>query len=92
MDTDLAAEIQGSTGLRLLTSSQEHAPARSAALITVEMSEAFLPAGGRALGAALVVVVVFTAAVVDDIGDRMRRHVKLAENSRMEKTSCRRGI
>ena len=47
----------------------------------VEMSEAFPPAGGRALGVAPVVVVVFTAAAVDDIGDRMRRHVKLAENS-----------
>jgi hypothetical protein len=31
------------------------------------------------------VVVVFTAAVVDDIGDCMHPHVKLAENSRMER-------
>jgi hypothetical protein len=73
METDLAAQIQGSTDLRLLASSQEHALARSAVLITVEMSEAFPHAGGRALGVALVVVVVFTAAAVDDIGDAPAR-------------------
>jgi hypothetical protein len=36
-------EIQDSMGLRLLTLSQEHAPARSVALITPEISKAFLP-------------------------------------------------
>jgi hypothetical protein len=54
------------------------------ALITAEMSEAFPPAGGQALEVALVVVV-FTAAVVDDIGDCTHQRVKLAENSRMER-------
>jgi hypothetical protein len=92
METDLAAQIQGSTGLRLLTSSQEHALARSAVLITAEMSEAFPHAGGRALGVASMVVVVFTAAVVDDIGSCMHPHAEFVENSRMEKTSCRRKI
>jgi len=38
-----------STALRLLTFSQEHAPVRSVALITAGTSEAFPPAGGRAL-------------------------------------------
>ena len=96
METDLPAEIQGSSGLQLLTFSQEHAPGRSAASITVEIPEDFPPAGGRALEVALVAVVVFTAgavdAVVDDIGDCMRPHVEFAENSRMGKTSCRREI
>jgi len=82
--------------LRLLTFSQEHGPARSAALITAEMSEAFPPAGDRALEVALVGVVVFTAAavdaVVDDIGDCMHPNVEVFENSRMEKTSCPRKI
>jgi len=82
-EADLAAEIRGSTGLRLLTFSQEHAPARSAVLITVEMSEAFPPAGGRALEVALTAAV-FTAAV-DDIGDRMHTQLELVENSRMER-------
>src|SRR5882724_9054999 len=83
-EADLAAEIRGSTGLRLLTFSQEHAPARSAVLITVEVSEAFPPAGGRALEVASMGVV-FTAAVADDIGDCMHPRVELAENSRMER-------
>ena len=48
------------------------------------MSEAFPPAGGQALEVALVVVV-FTAAVGDDIGDCTHQRVKLAENSRMER-------
>ncbi len=38
-----------STALRLLIFSQEHAPVRSVALITAGTSEAFPPAGGRAL-------------------------------------------
>src|SRR6266566_2032999 len=38
-----------STALRLLTFSQERAPVRSVGLIMAETSEAFLPAGGRAL-------------------------------------------
>ncbi len=67
-EADLAAEARGSTGLRLLTFSQEHAPARSVALTTVAMSEAFPPAGGRALEG-VPMGVVFMAA--DDIGDRL---------------------
>src|SRR5713101_140128 len=68
-EADLAAEVRGSTGLRLLTFSQEHAPARSVASIMAETSEAFPPAGGRALEV-VPVEAVFMAAV-DDIGDRM---------------------
>src|SRR5260370_23154964 len=41
-----------STGLRGFTVSQEHTPTRLVALITAEIPEAFLPAGGRALGVA----------------------------------------
>src|SRR6266852_6878494 len=70
-ETDLAAEVRGSTGLRPLTFSQEHAPARSVALIMVAMSEASPPAGGRALEVAPTAVVSMVAAV-DDIGDRTR--------------------
>src|SRR5258708_2246135 len=68
-EANLAAEVRGSTGLRLLTFSQEHAPGRSVGLITAETSEAFPPAGGRALEVAPAAVV-FMAAV-DDIADRM---------------------
>src|SRR5712692_2447517 len=67
-------------GLRLLALSQEHAPARSVVLITAEMSEAFPPAGGRALEVA-------SMAVVDDVGDRMYPRVELVENSRMERNT-----
>ena len=92
----MAAEVRDSTGLRFLVFGLEHAPAHSAALITVEMSEAFPPAGDRALEVALVGVVVFTAAAVDaavdDIGDCMHPNVEVFENSRMEKTSCPRNI
>jgi len=49
---DLEAEIQDSMGLHLLTLSRVHVPARSVALITAEMSEAFPPAGSLALEAA----------------------------------------
>jgi hypothetical protein len=95
-EADKAAEVGRSTGLQLLTFSQEHAPARSAALITVEMSEGFPPAGGRALEVALVGVVVFTAvvedAVVDDIGDCMHRMWNLLKIQEWRETSCRRGI
>jgi len=83
-EADLAAEVRVFTGLRRLIFSREHARARSVALITAEMSGAFPPAGGRALAVALVVVV-FTAAVVDDIGDCMHPRVELVENSRMER-------
>jgi len=85
-EADLAAEIKGSTGLRLLTFSQEHARAHSVALITAAMSEAFPPAGGQALGVALAVVV-FTVAVVDDIGDRTYPRVEFSENSRIERNT-----
>jgi len=69
-EADLAAEVPRLTGLRLPTFSQEHAPARSAVLTTVAMSEAFHPAGGRALEVAPTEVVSMVV-VVDDITDRM---------------------
>jgi hypothetical protein len=55
--------------------SQEHAPARSVALITAEMPEAFPPAGGRALEVAPMEVVSMVA-VVDDIVDQLYSQVK----------------
>ncbi len=67
-----AAEVQGSTDLRLLTFSQERALGRSVALITAETSEAFPPAGGRVLEVAPAEVLSMVA-VVDDITDRMHR-------------------
>ncbi len=69
-EADLAVEVRGSTGLRLLTFSQEHALGRSVALITAETPEAFPPAGGPALEVALVVEASMVAAVAD-IVDRM---------------------
>ena len=48
-------------GPRRFTLSQEHAPARSVALITAAMSEASLPAGGRALEVASTEVVSMAA-------------------------------
>jgi len=78
------------------TRSQEHTPARSVALITAEMSEAFPRAGSRALEAdpmvgvdSMVAAVVSTAvevatAAVEDIGNRMYPCMEFAENSRME--------
>jgi hypothetical protein len=80
--------------LHLHTRSQEHTPARSVALITAEMSEAFLLAGNRALEAAPMVGVdsmvavdstaVEVATAVEDIGNRMYPCMEFAENSRME--------
>jgi len=67
-ETGLAAEVRRFTGLRLLTFNQEHAPARSAGLITAEASKAFPPAGAQASEACLAVVVPMVAAV-DDITD-----------------------
>ena len=64
-ETGLAAEVRRFTDLRLLTFNQEHAPARSVGLITAETSEAFLPAGGRALEVDPMEVV--SMAVVDAI-------------------------
>ena len=71
-EADLAAEVRGYTGLRLLTFSQERALGRSVALITVAVSEAFPPAGGRVLEVAPAEVVSMVA-VVDDITDRMHQ-------------------
>jgi len=62
-ETDPAAVVRSSTDLRLLTFSQEHAPARSADLITAETFEAFPLVGSRALEAVLM------AAVVDVTDD-----------------------
>jgi len=61
-------------------------PARSVALITAEMSEAFPPAGSLALEAASMEVD-FTAVgptVVGGIGDRTHPFMEFVENSRME--------
>ena len=55
-------------GLRLLTLSQEHAPARSVALITAEMSEAFPPAGNPALEVVSMVVVASMGAAASVAG------------------------
>jgi len=68
MEADLATEVRGFTGLRLLTFSLERALERSVALITVAMSEAFPPAGGQALEVASTEAVSMVAAV-DDITD-----------------------
>jgi len=67
-EADLAAEVPRLTGLRLLTFSQEHAPARSVGLTTAAMSMAFPHAGGQALEVAPAEVV-FMVAVVDGITD-----------------------
>src|SRR6266478_1224376 len=83
---DLEAEIQDSMGLHLLTLSRVHVPARSVALITAEMSEAFPPAGSLALEAASMEVDFMAVAptVVGGIGDRRYPFMKFVENSRME--------
>src|SRR5258708_5251118 len=78
-EADLAAEVRGSMGLRLLTFSQEHAPARSVASITAETSETFPPAGGQALEVAPVEAV-FMAAGVDGLGDRLYAWVETVQN------------
>jgi hypothetical protein len=77
----VATTAADSTGLRIFTGaraftevpifkrSQERTPARLAALITAEMSEAFHPAGGRALEAARTEAVSMVV-VVGDIADR----------------------
>jgi len=75
---------------RLFTLNQEHAPARSVALITVAMSEASPPAGGRALEVAPTAGV--SMAAVDDIVDRLHPRVELIENSRMERNTMLRRI
>jgi hypothetical protein len=83
---DLEAEIQDSMGLHLLTLSRVHVLARSVALITAEMSEAFPPAGSLALEAASMEVDFMAVAptVVGGIGDRRYSFMKFVENSRME--------
>src|SRR6185369_10263330 len=68
VEADPATAVRGSTDLRLLTFSREHAPARSADLITAETFEAFPLAGGRALEA-VSTEAVFMAAVVDATDD-----------------------
>src|SRR5258708_18030258 len=81
-----AADVRGSTDLRLLAFSQECALGRSVALITVAMSGAFPLAGGRASGAALMEAVSMVA-VAGDIGNHMHQPVELIENLRMEKNT-----
>ena len=48
----LGSEVGASTGMQRLTFSREHAPVRSAALITAEMREDFPPVGDQASGVA----------------------------------------
>lgn len=67
-----AAEIQHPMAFRLLTLSEELAPARSVDLITAAMSEAFPRAGGRASAVASTEAV-FMAADMADVGNRMYR-------------------
>jgi hypothetical protein len=55
-------------GLRLFTVNKVRAPAPSVALITAVMSEAFLPAGGRAL--AEVVFTEVVSMVAEGVVDR----------------------
>jgi hypothetical protein len=69
------------TGTRHFTLSQEHAPARSAALITAAMSAASLLAVGRVLEA------VSMEAVADAIGNHMYQPAALIENSKMERNA-----
>jgi hypothetical protein len=72
MEAGPAGHVRDPTDLRLLTFSQERALGRSVVLITVAVSEAFPPAGGRVLEVAPAEVVSMVA-VVDDITDRMHR-------------------
>jgi hypothetical protein len=81
------AGIQDSVGPELLTFNQEHAPGRSAGLITAETSEAFPPAGGPALEVDPVRVV-STVAAADAIGNRIYWHVQLVKISQWRRTSC----
>jgi hypothetical protein len=74
----MAALVQGFTGLRLLTLNWEHTPARSAALITAEMSEAFPPAGNPALEAVFTVAVASMVVVAVDIDKREHRSMEFA--------------
>ena len=62
------------------TRSQERTPARSAGLITAEMSEAFPLADGRALAVAASMEAVSMAAVADAIGNYMYEPGERIEN------------
>src|SRR5216683_230611 len=75
-EADLAAEVRGSTGLRLLTFSQEHAPGRSVGLITAETSGFFPQGGDRFWG--VVPRGVFSGGGVDDRGVRMNKGKSLS--------------
>jgi hypothetical protein len=69
MGAELEAEVRSSTDLQRLTSSQERAPVRSAALITAEMREDFPPEDDQALEAAP------TEAFMAVVGDISRSHI-----------------
>jgi hypothetical protein len=90
-ETGLAAEAPDSARLRLLTFNQEHAPARSAGLITAETSEAFPPAGGQALEVDPVEVASMVAAV-DAIGDRIYWHAQLVKFQNGEEHHAAKGF
>jgi len=77
---------RASTADPTFTLSQEHAPARSAVLITAARSKVFHPAGGRVLELAPVEVVSMVA-VADAIGNYMYQPVELIENSKIERNT-----
>jgi hypothetical protein len=79
--TAVATTAAGSTALPVFTASQGHAPARLVALIMAEMSEAFLPAGGRAF-------MEVAMAAVDGIDSRIHAGWKLSRISKLRGTSC----
>src|SRR5437016_941228 len=85
-ETDLAAEVRGSTALRRLTFSEELVPVRSVGLITAETSEAFLPAGGRALEVDPMEAV--SMVVVDAIGDGTNQRQSLSRHQKWRRTPC----
>jgi Protein of unknown function (DUF2950) len=83
-------EIQHSM-LRLFRDSQEHDPARSAALITAEMFEVFPSAGNPALEVVSTVVVASMAVVVG-VGKRVNSCTGVVENPRVKGANMLRNI
>src|SRR5882724_1920310 len=81
----LGAEVGVSTGRQRLTFSQEHAPVRSAALITAEMREDFPPEGDQASEVALTGA---SMAVADAIRHSDVRMWNLSRIQEWRRTSC----
>src|SRR5258708_9935917 len=86
-EAGLAAEVRHFTDLRRPAFNQEHAPARSAGLITAEASEAFPPAGDQALEVCLGGGVPMAAAV-DHITDPVWLRESRSRNLKWRRTSC----